>query len=151
VLGINGVVQLGAAPVNINSSQIWRHVSIGGLEGWILASDLEPLALNQSGDRSTVSKFAQTERSAKLLSLPVYEKKHSTASDSATSQQKKFRVQLNNLALRVMPDINSIAVKQLSEGQIVQAQSMAVEGSWRYVEVDGLQGWVAAQWLKPMH
>ena len=150
VLGINGVVQLGAAPVDINSSQIWRHVAIGGLEGWMLASDLEPHALNQSGDRSAVSKLAQTERSAKLLSLLVYEKKHSTAPDSATSQPKKFRVQLNNLALRVMPDINSIAVKQLSEGQIVQAQSMAAEGSWRYVEVDGLQGWVAAQWLKPM-
>jgi len=151
VLGANAIVQLGKAPVDLNSAQVWRNVVVGGVDGWMLADDIEPLSVDSGKYSAAVSKLAQSEQSTKLLSLPpAYEKLRGAMPDLATASGNHFRVQINNLALRVAPDINSVAVRKLQEGQIVQAQSIAAEGSWRYVQVDGVKGWVAAQWLKPL-
>jgi pilus assembly protein CpaC len=149
VLGMNSIVQLGRAPVNLSFDQAWRNVVVGDLEGWVQAADVAPLSADFSNSRR-LSKLAQSDQATRLFPLQTYPKLRGEKPDAIALSGKYFRVQLKNLALRVLPDINSIAVMQLTEGQIVQEQSVALEGSWRYIQADGVSGWVAAQWLEPL-
>jgi pilus assembly protein CpaC len=62
----------------------------------------------------------------------------------------QYAVLLNQLALRVTPDINAPVLANLAEGQVVRSLALEPRGAWSAVEADGKRGWVASLWLRPV-
>lgn len=62
----------------------------------------------------------------------------------------QYAVLLNQLAMRVTPDINAPVLANLAEGQVVRGLALESRGAWSAVDADGKRGWVATLWLRPV-
>lgn len=158
-LGYGSIVQAGPQGVQPPELGYWRNVTVGGIDGWVANTWVTPLGVKQVRARSN-SAVAQPDQQGQIIELGdgQDEGRKSSASAmepvSATSPAagaagKRYRVNLDRLALRVTPDINAGVIQKLASGTLVDALSQAPSGQWMAVQVDGKRGWVAAQWLVP--
>ena len=150
-LGRNAVVLLGRSDPRRSGKDLWRNVVVGEYDGWVLANAVEPAPMQSVRASNSKSKIVQKDQTGDVIHLGVSEAPSNQQDRFVTANvsAKQYRVQLNNLALRVTPDINAQSVKKLLEGQTVDALPIPPLGNWTAVQVDGVSGWVATQWLKP--
>jgi hypothetical protein len=151
-LGKNAVVLLGRSEPHRSGKDSWRNVVVGEFDGWVLANAVEPAPLQSVRASNNKSKIVQKDQAGDVIHLGVSEAPSNPQDKSVAVKvnAKQFRVQVNNLALRVTPDINAQSVKKLLEGQTVDALPLPPLGNWTAVQVDGVSGWVASQWLKSL-
>lgn len=153
-LGLNSLVQLGAAAAQPPGTALWRNVVVGELNGWVQAKYVEPYHLQSQDQVDRKSTVARTDQSGKLLALGVNVKSSANSSDArayvpaATGQ--RFRVLLNGLVMRVSPDVNALVVQKLEKNDVVESAAQPLQGTWIEVTNNGKRGWVASQWLKPV-
>lgn len=69
---------------------------------------------------------------------------------AAADTGPQYAVLLNQLAMRVTPDINAPVLVNLAEGQVVRGLALEPRGAWSAVDADGKRGWVATLWLRPV-
>lgn len=145
-LGINALVQLGAADPLPSGVGKWRNVVVGEINGWVSANGVEPYHLQAAHPNASKSAVARADQSGKLLAPIAMAKPAASAHDGG----QRYRVLLKGLVMRVSPDINAMVVQKLEENQIVQSAAQTLQGSWIEVSSNGQRGWVASQWLKPV-
>ncbi|HJV73496.1 MAG TPA: pilus assembly protein N-terminal domain-containing protein [Noviherbaspirillum sp.] len=165
-LARGAVVQLGAAENHMGNGEQWRNVVVGALNGWVPADSVELSRHVPATKASSSSPLARHDRDGRDLGLgrdgqggsvsaaAPWQISAAGSQGSTTpsdAERQHFRVDLDQLALRVTPDINAQIIQHLTAGQIVVALPQNPSGSWRAVQVEGAQGWVASQWLAPVH
>lgn len=164
-LARGALVQLGAAERQPGNGEQWRNVVVGAVNGWVPAGSVELSRRMPTAKVASDSPVARSDRDGRDLALGREGKGGSVsaaapwqvsasvaqaATASSDSAPPRFRVDLDQLALRVTPDINAPVIQHLSAGQIVVASPQKPSGNWRAVQVDGAQGWAADQWLAPV-
>lgn len=158
-LGYGSIVltgQQGAQPPDLG---YWRNVVVGEINGWVASRWVTPIGMEPVRAHGN-SIVAQPDQQGKIIglggnsSLDADSKLSAMGSITATSPTsnaagKRYRVNLNRLALRVTPDTNAAVIQKLASGSVVEALPQAPTDHWMAVQVDGKRGWVAAQWLVP--
>jgi pilus assembly protein CpaC len=160
-LGYGAIVQLGAADPQPPGTGRWRNVVVGAIEGWVLASGVEPSHLLSDIKTNARSEAASPDQGGAELALGPNAKGGGVA--AASLQQvtpvtvstdgtgpQHYRVALERMALRVTPDVNAPIVQNLSEGQLVVALPQAPRGYWIAIQAGDVRGWAASQWLHPI-
>lgn len=66
------------------------------------------------------------------------------------SSAKRYRVAVEQLALRVTPDMNAPIIQRLPAGHLVEALPQPPTRHWIEVQANDVRGWVAIQWLNPV-
>jgi pilus assembly protein CpaC len=147
----------------------WRHVRVGHINGWIPAADVQPMSrlpaqaqislptVNSviADNRMTASALQPVPQGPKprpvVLSAQTADLASSAAAPAASAQ--RFRVQAQQLAIRLTPDVNADVISTLARGELVTGVPGAQSGSWLGV-ASATQpqrwGWVPAQWLVPL-
>jgi pilus assembly protein CpaC len=158
-LGYGAIVQAGTQEAQPPGQAYWRNVRVGEINGWVASRWVKPVGTEPDRARSG-SAIAQPDQQGQMIGLgarnspdasgksPVVESITATSPDHDAGG-KRYRVNLNRLALRVTPDINAAVIQKLASGTVVEALPRAPRGHWIAVQVDGKRGWVAAQWLVP--
>ncbi|MGH8806351.1 MAG: pilus assembly protein N-terminal domain-containing protein [Noviherbaspirillum sp.] len=164
-LGYGAVVQLGAVDVQPPGIGHWRNVVVGAINGWVLSEWVEPSHLQatiQSNERGAAARPDQQGRQltvgretkgggAVIAGVQQVTPAVAVAKDaSGSGDAKRYRVTVERLALRVTPDVNAPVIQRLPAGQVVEALPQPPKGYWVAVEIDGVRGWTAAQWLHPL-
>ena len=158
-LGYGAIVQAGTQEAQPPGQAYWRNVRVGEINGWVARRWVKPVGTEPDRARSG-SAIAQPDQQGQMIGLvarnspdasgksPVVESITATSPDHDAGG-KRYRVNLNRLALRVTPDINAAVIQKLASGTVVEARPRALRGHWIAVQVDGKRGWVASQWLVP--
>ncbi len=120
-------------------SGLWRSVTVGAVQGWILASAVGSVnrADTAPAPAPGAGAFAGASVPSTILAKAV----------SAAPGAGQYRVIVDGLALRTAPDVNAQTITHLAAGKIVGASPQATKGLWTAVQSDGQHGWVATQWL----
>lgn len=169
-LSQGSIVRQGHKRARGTYANAWRHVVVGGLEGWAAAQWLEPARLNAplAASSSSIAQQAQRgkELNASMTAAPVRSLSVAPAGDlgsalppvateaTTSSQQNgapaavRYRVALPKLALRVSPDVNAMVLVQVPEGTVVEQSEQPPQGAWTPIRYADRQGWVASQWLE---
>jgi pilus assembly protein CpaC len=160
-LAYGAVVWLGSADPQPPGEGRWRNVTVGEVSGWINSDVAEPAHLAGTMSTSRVSAVTGVDQGSSrdllgpdTVGRSVLAIKASTgnpaALDDSSRLSTQFRVTLDRLALRVIPDVNAAVVANLSAGEIVTALAQPARGHWVAVEAGGKRGWAASQWLHPV-
>ena len=158
-LGYGAIVQSGTQAAPPPGQAYWRNVIVGEINGWVASRWVKPVGSEPDRARSG-SAIAQPDQQGQIIGLgtgssaDAGSKSSAVESITATSLDhnaggKRYRVNLNRLALRVTPDINAAVIQKLASGTVVEALPRSPRGQWMAVQADGKRGWVAAQWLVP--
>ena len=158
-LGYGAIVLAGTQAARPPGQAYWRNVVVGEINGWVANRWVKPVGNAPDRARSG-SVIAQPDQQGSIIGLGagsgVDAGVKSSAVESITANSldrnaggKRYRVNLNRLALRVTPDINAAVIQKLSSGSVVEALPRSPRGHWMAVQADGKRGWVAAQWLVP--
>ncbi|MEN6587877.1 MAG: pilus assembly protein N-terminal domain-containing protein [Sulfuricella sp.] len=160
-LGYGSIVHAGPQGVQPPELGYWRNVIVGGIDGWVASNWITPLGTKPVRARSN-SLVAQPDQQGQVIELGGNGSRDEVSKSSAPSMEpvtatspatsaagKRYRVNLERLALRVAPDINAAVIQKLASGAVVDALPQAPTGRWMAVQADGKRGWVAAQWLVP--
>ena len=157
-LGLGSVVQMSRLDPQPPGISSWRHVTVGDIQGWVESRWVEPSKLQpviQPGSRGTI---ANVDRQGAIVGLGKPDARVAAAPAQAVTADpasveagappaKRYRVNLDGLALRVTPDINAPIVEHLTGGAVVEALPQPPQGYWLAVQANGKRGWAASQWL----
>ncbi len=131
----------------------WRAVAVGTLKGWVRASEVQPLNRSDGslGTSASPSPVAATGSVTRASPQPVVV---SALDADVSANARRFRVQVDQLPLRVAPDGNAGSVLLLAKDETVFAGNQAQQGAWLAVAVlrNGAvqRGWVPVQWVLPL-
>ena len=159
-LGYGAIVLAGTQTAQPPGQDYWRNVVVGEINGWVASRWVKPVVGNALDRARSGSVIAQPDQQGPIIGLGTDSrtdaKSKSSAVESITATSldrdaggKRYRVNLNRLALRVTPDINAAVIQKLASGSVVEALPRSPRGHWMAVQADGKRGWVAAQWLVP--
>ncbi|PFH09436.1 pilus assembly protein CpaC [Collimonas sp. PA-H2] len=156
-LGRGSIVQMGGLdPQPVDFPQ-WRNVVIGAINGWVASASVEPSKLQPTIHPYAGSQIARPDQQGSLIGAgnPNLKPANATtvtanAKGGDANEAKRYRVTLNQLALRASADVNAPVIQQLASGSIVEGLPQVPNGYWSPVQVDGKRGWVATQWLLPV-
>ena len=130
------------------ASGAWRAVTVGAIDGWILASAVSAVPAVATPSNSSEPVVAPAPRhepaTQAIASVP-------TASLAEPAREKvgamRYRVVVDGLAMRATPDISAVTLSRLAAGSVVDALPQPSKGYWTAIEAGGQHGWVATQWL----
>lgn len=131
----------------------WRAAAVGTLKGWVRASEVQPLNRGDgsSGASASPSPVAATGSVTRASPQPVVV---SALDADVSANARRYRVQVDQLPLRVAPDGNAGSVLLLAKDETVFAGNQAQQGAWLAVAVlrNGAvqRGWVPVQWVLPL-
>lgn len=157
-LGLGSVVQMSGLDPQPPGIDSWRHVIVGDIQGWVESQWVEPSKLQpviQPRSRSTIANVDRQgaivglgKPDARVAAAPAQALTADPASvEAGAPPAKRYRVNLDGLALRVTPDINAPIVEHLTGGTVVEALPQPPKGYWLAVQANGKRGWAASQWL----
>lgn len=158
-LGYGAIVLPGTQTARPPGQTYWRNVVVGEINGWVASRWVKPIGSEPDRARSG-SAIAQPDQEGPIIGLGTDNSAEAGGKASAveaitasgldhSAGGKRYRVNLNRLALRVTPDINAAVIQKLASGTVVEALPRSPRGHWIAVQADGQRGWVAAQWLVP--
>lgn len=153
-LGRGAIVELVDTTVAPKSPPAWQRVRIGTIQGWIAGSVLAPLhseAPIRPRMDSDVSHLARHGQPVGMgaIATAIMPAEPVQGSVPLTGTARRYKVNLDGLALRVAPDVNAMTVVQLNLDSEVEGLPEAPRGHWVAVQVAGKRGWVPLQWLIP--
>jgi hypothetical protein len=129
----------------------WRAVAVGTLKGWVRASEVQPLNRGDGSAAASPSPVAATGSVTRASPQPVVV---SALDADVSANARRYRVQVDQLPLRVAPDGNAGSVLLLAKDETVFAGNQAQQGAWLAVAVlrNGAvqRGWVPVQWVLPL-
>jgi pilus assembly protein CpaC len=129
----------------------WRAVAVGTLKGWLRASEVQPLNRSEGSAAAASSPVATAGSGTRASPQPVVV---SALDADVSATARRYRVQLDQLPLRVAPDGNAGSVLLLAKDETVFAGSQAQHGAWLAVAVlrNGAvqRGWAPVQWMLPL-
>jgi pilus assembly protein CpaC len=130
--------------------QGWREVSVGTVRGWVPAGDVQPL----HGSQTSAAKALPVPSAGVAPRAAPQPVVVSTLDANVSASAQRFRVQVEQLPLRVAPDANAGSLLLLSKDETLYAGNQPQQGSWLAVAVvrNGAvqRGWVPAQWVLPL-
>lgn len=158
-LGYGAIVLPGTQTARPPGQTYWRNVVVGEINGWVASRWVKPIG-NEPDRARSGSAIALPDQEGPIIGLGTGNSAETgskasaveTVTASGLDQReggKRYRVNLNRLALRVTPDINAAVIRKLASGSVVEALPRSPRGHWMAVQADGQRGWVAAQWLVP--
>jgi hypothetical protein len=130
--------------------QGWREVSVGTVRGWVPAGDVQPL----HGSQTSAAKALPVPSAGVAPRAAPQPVVVSTLDANVSASAQRFRVQVEQLPLRVAPDANAGSLLLLAKDETLYAGNQPQQGSWLAVAVvrNGAvqRGWVPAQWVLPL-
>jgi pilus assembly protein CpaC len=156
-LGRGSIVQMGSLDPQPADFPQWRNVVIGAVSGWVASASVEPSKLQPTIHPYSASTIARPDQQGSIIGSgnPNLKPANATtltanARNNDATEARRYRVTLNQLALRASADVNAPVIQQLASGSIVEGLPQAPNGYWSPVQIDGKRGWVATQWLLPI-
>ncbi|MFC5475464.1 pilus assembly protein N-terminal domain-containing protein [Paraherbaspirillum soli] len=153
-LGRGSIVQMGGLDPQPADSPRWRNVVIGAINGWVASAAVEPSKLQPTIRPYAASTIARPDQQGSSIGADNPNLKPAPAAvitaNAGAAAPKRYRVTLDQLALRASADVNSPVIRQLASGSIVEGLPQAASAYWSPVQIDGKRGWVATQWLLPL-
>lgn len=146
-LGMDSVVALGDKDSQPAGSNRWRNVVVGEMNGWVASRWLEPTKLTPEL-KPYVKKVVPITGSTVTAPLsPAFPKPLTLAS---IDSNKDYLILAKKLALRITPDVNAAALRNVVAQQVVRGLDIEARGAWTAIDVDGIRGWVSTEWLQPV-
>ena len=157
-LDAGATVLLGRAEPQPAETGAWRNVVVGALQGWVPSDAVRPRghAVGINPDAAVVQ--AQSGRPvpraiASSTGAPAAPRALMLSPAEPRAEVHRYRVNLDGLALRTLPDVNADVLANLIAGDTVVALSEPPRGAWTAVQFGegdrAIRGWAATQWLLP--
>lgn len=146
-LGQGSVITVGDQDNKKMESVLWRNVVVGEISGWVANQWVEPAKLTPDFKPYTPKTVALD---ANGVAKPVVRNAAKPLTLAAIDSTKSYAILAKKLPVHLTPDVNSAVLLSLREQQIVRGLDIDQRGAWTAVDVDGIRGWVSAEWLQPV-